>query len=199
MLKDGLKKEELFPVLAENQDSNFKHLNKIKIIGILLIIPIIVLLFYIFKKPSVTLVGEKIEKISYKSAFIDSGITVKYHGQDITNKVVMSNNINTSELGEYTITYKIPYILGTYTYKRNAIVIDDMPPEITLRGDEEYKILRHKEYEEPGFKAIDNHDGDITDKVETWQEEINEDEMNIHYKVSDQTGNTQEKTRKVYN
>lgn len=199
MLKEGIAKEELFPTITNNMNNNFRHLNKTKIIVIVAIIFIVALIcFFVFKKPTVTLIGDEVEKVSYKNEFIDSGITVQYYGKDITNNVIMSNNVNINELGEYEITYKIPYILGTYIYKRKAIVVDNMPPEITLEGDEELKISKNKEYVEPGYKAIDNYDGNITDKVETWQEEINDDEMDVHYKVSDKSGNVQEKIRKVH-
>lgn len=198
MIKDGWENEKLFPVITKIPNDNIKHLNYKKILFAIIAVLVIILFFYIFKKPSVTLIGEAIEKVQYKSEFIDSGIKVSYRGNDITNKVIMSNDINTNELGEYKIYYKIPYLLGTYTYTRKAVVVDVISPEITLEGDEEYKLSYNKDYAEPGYKAIDNHDGNITDKVEIWQEEINDGETDIHYKVTDQSGNFQEKIRKVF-
>lgn len=198
MTRDGLKKEELFPIITGSAKDNFKKLNKSKLFIAIILILILILIFYVFKTPTVTLIGDRIEKIPYKSEFIDNGIIVKYHGKDITNTVVMSNNINTNELGEYKISYQIPYLFGTYTYNRKAIVIDNIAPEIALEGGEEYKLSYNKNYEEIGYKATDNHDGDITNKVEMWQEDVNDGEFDIHYKVSDESGNVQEKIRKIY-
>ena len=194
MDKDGLNPKDLTPILIDN----ISQINKTKVIGAIIVFVLLIMACFLFKKPSVTLIGEKIEKVSYKSEFIDSGITVKYYGKDITNQVVLSTNINTNELGVYKIKYKIPYLLGTYTYKRKAIVVDDMSPEIILEGDQEYKISYNKEYVEPGYKAIDNYDGDVTEKVEISEEQINDGERDIHYKVIDSSGNVQEKTRKIY-
>lgn len=198
MVRDGFNKSDLTPMVLNKMPNNFRHINKHKvIIAIAILIPILIA-WILFEKPSVTLIGDKDEKIPYRSEFIDSGITVKYHGKDITDTVVETNNINTNELGEYKIEYKIPYMFGIYTYTRKAIVVDNMPPEITLQGDEECKVSFGSEFKEPGYKAIDNHDGDVTDKVEVSKEEISETEMHLHYKVTDSSGNTQEKIRRVF-
>ena len=197
MVQDRYNPNKLAPMVIKKIHDNSMKLDTKKIIIIIISIIVIFLMWLLLKKPSVTLIGDKVEKVSYKSEFIDSGIKAKYHGKDVTNTVVSSNNINTEELGEYEIEYKIPYMFGTYTYKRKAIVIDDKAPEITLEGDEECKVSLGKEFEEPGYKAIDNYDGDVTDKVEVTEEQINDEEKNIHYKVTDSSGNTQEKNRKV--
>lgn len=198
MVRDGFKANELMPVTMQNNADTLNHLDRKKLTIIIIIFVLLVMAWLIFKKPSVSLIGDKVEKVSYKSEFIDSGITVKYHGKDITNTVVTTNNINTNELGEYKIEYKIPYMFGKYTYIRKAIVVDDMAPEITLQGDEDCKVSYGTKFEEPGYKAVDNYDGDITDKVEISKEEISEEELHIHYKVTDSSGNTQEKIRRVF-
>ena len=185
---------DLTPVIIYKVDK----INKTKVIGAILVFILIILACIIFKKPSVKLIGDKVEKISYKSEFVDSGLTVNYHGKDITSQVVLSSNINTNEIGEYEIKYKIPYMFGTYTYKRKALVVDDIAPEIILEGKEEDKISYNKEYKEPGYKAIDNYDGDITDKVQTYEETVNDGEKDMHYKVEDSSGNVKEKVRKIY-
>ena len=197
MVQDRNNPNKLAPIVMKKMPKHTNIDERKKIIIIIIAIIFIFLMWLLLKKPSVTLVGDKVEKVSYKSEFVDSGIKVKYHGKDVTNTVVSSNNINTAELGEYEIEYKIPYLFGTYTYKRKAMVVDDKAPEITLEGDEECKVSYGKEYIEPGYKAIDNYDGDITDKVETTEEKINDEEKIIHYKVTDSSGNTQEKDRKV--
>lgn len=194
MSSDGLKQKDLTPVIIYKSE----NINKNKVIGILLILIFIMMVLILFKKPSVTIIGDKVEKVSYKSEFIDSGITVKYYGKDITNKAVLSTNINTNELGEYEIKYKIPYIFGTYVYKRKAIVVDDMAPEIILEGDQEFKISYNKKYKEPGYKAIDNYDGNVTQNVKISYKIINNGETDAIYKVADSSGNVQEKIRKIY-
>lgn len=194
MQNDGLNEKDLTPTIIYKAE----HINKNKVIGAIVVLILLIVVLFLFKKPSVTLIGDRVEKVSYRSEFVDSGITVKYFGKDITNKVVLSTNINTNELGEYEVKYKIPYILGTYTYKRKAIVIDDIAPEIVLEGGEEFKASYNKKYEEPGFKAIDNHDGDLTESVKFSFKIVNDGETDIIYKVTDASGNYQEKIRKVF-
>ena len=193
-MTNDLKQTDLTPTIIFKPD----NINKNKVIIAVIAVILIIIALVLFKKPSVTVIGDKVEKVSYKSEFIDTGIKVKYYGKDITNQVNLSTNINTSELGEYEIVYKIPYILGTYTYKRKAVVVDDMTPEIIFEGEEECKVSYNKKYVEPGFKAIDNHDGDITDKVKKSIEIINDGETDLYYKVTDAAGNSQEKVRKIY-
>ena len=198
MVRDPSKPKELLPIITQKNTNDSNVLGRKRLIIIAIILVILFMVWIIFKKPSVTLIGDKVEKVPYKSEFIDSGLTARYHGKDITSSVITSNNINTNELGEYKIEYKIPYMFGTYVYTRKAIVVDDKEPEITLEGDEDCKISYGSEFEEPGYKAIDNYDGDITDKVEISKEEIKEDEIHIHYKLTDSSGNTKEKIRRVF-
>lgn len=194
MVREGFDSSNLVPIVYE---SNFKkYINKI-IIVIIIIFLLLLLLYFIFKRPTIIFNGDKIEKISYQNEFIDSGITVKYHGKDITDKVTSSNNVDTSKLGEYKIIYEIPYTFGTYTYTRKVMVVDDISPELILQGDQEYKLSYKKDYQEPGYQAIDNCDGDITDKVEITTNQISDTEMELNYKVEDSSGNKQEITRKV--
>ena len=194
MSSDGLNEKDLTPTIIYEVN----HINKYKVIGTIIVLALIVMVCFLFRKPSVTLNGDKVEKVSYKSEFIDSGLTVKYYGKDITNQVVLSTNINTDELGEYEVKYKIPYILGTYVYKRKAIVVDNTAPEIILDGGEEFKVSYNKKYKEPGYKAIDNYDGDVTGNVKISFKIINDGETDVIYKVTDTAGNKQEKTRKIY-
>lgn len=79
--------------------------------------------------------------------------------------------------------------------------IDNEPPEITLQGPLSYPVYKGLpfEYEEPGFTAIDNMDGDMTDKVNV----VNN--VNIYkggyyevvYTATDSVGNTSREVRGV--
>lgn len=54
-----------------------------------------------------------------------------------------------------------------------------------------------KEYEEPGYTANDNCDGDLTSEVKVTKEDISETEYNLKYEVSDKSGNSSMKIRKI--
>lgn len=78
---------------------------------------------------------------------------------DITDKVV-----RVEELG--IITYAVVDSSGNPAYAEREIpYYDPLPPEILLEGGTEYAITVGSFYEEPGFTATDNADGDITDRV----------------------------------
>ena len=64
------------------------------------------------------------------------------------------------EENERNVTYSYTDVLT-----RTVEVVDKESPVITLTGDNEVLVCPGKEYEELGYKAEDNLDGDITNKV----------------------------------
>ncbi len=76
---------------------------------------------------------------------------------------------------------------------------DDKAPVITLIGDATIKLKVGETYKEPGAKATDDKDGDITSKIITTGS-VNTNTpgtYTITYTVSDSSGNTTTVTRKV--
>ena len=71
-------------------------------------------------------------------------------------------------------------------------VVDKVKPVITLTGDLERTICPSTQYEEEGYSAADDYDGDITENVK-----IVNSEEGITYEVSDSSGNTQSVFRKI--
>ena len=76
---------------------------------------------------------------------------------------------------------------------------DPIPPTLTLHGDSAPVLRIGTAYEEPGFSAVDNLDGEITDRVEVsgavdrWRAGT----YSIHYAVTDSYGNRAEAERTV--
>ena len=75
-------------------------------------------------------------------------------------------------------------------------------PVIDLSGKEEIYVQKGQAYKEPGYRATDNCEGDITDKVVV-ENNINTNKngtYEVMYSVTDSNGNTSEKKRivKVY-
>ena len=68
---------------------------------------------------------------------------------------------------------------------RKVTVKDLTPPEIKLTTNEEYEIFEQQVYEEEGFTAIDDVDGDVTANVTS----VREGDKMI-YTVTDSHGNT---------
>ena len=167
----------------------------LKFFGITLLIYIVILgLSFIFEKPNIkikdTLIAEvKEEKVELPSA--------QYHFQDISDKVRINGNIDYNKIGEYEVELEVDTLIGTYKQKTKVNVIDSKKPEILLEGEEEYNQSYSRDYEDPGYKAIDEYEGDITDRVKVSKIEINETKFNIKYEVEDSSGNKAEKERHI--
>ena len=78
-------------------------------------------------------------------------------------------------------------------------IVDTTPPEIALEGGEVLELKTGVPYEEPGFTATDNRDGDLTAQVEV-DGQVNcyhAGDYEITYTVTDSYSNTTVVTRTV--
>ena len=111
---------------------------------------------------------------------------------DLSDKIVSTGNVDTSKIGNYKVRASVKYLF--YNIKKDFIVkvVDKIPPDIELKGDNPAYVCPNKDYIEEGYTALDNYDGDITDKVDTI---IGKD--NILYKVCDSSFNKSEVKRDI--
>ena len=181
---------------------------KIKKIGLILLVLIIVIaitstILYINihgvnSKLKTKINGKKEVTIEVLSDYKDSGIKATYDNKKISN-IKTTGKVNTKKIGDYTITYIIKYKKITKKVSRVVKVIDKTNPVITLVG-ESIDIQQGNEYIDPGYKAEDNYDGDITDKVEVTNNiDINTiGTYEVNYKVVD-SSNNEAITKRVVN
>ena len=149
---------------------------------------------FVTERPEMDLNNITIEVGTIKT--IENPKTI-YHFKDVTNKVQIIGDINYSKIGSYETNFQIDTLIGKYTKTANVNVVDTVKPDITLQGNVDYKQSYKKEYIEPGFKAIDNYDGDITNKVEVEKKNIDETHYALIYKVEDSSFNRKEVIRNV--
>lgn len=105
--------------------------------------------------------------------------------------------------GNYEIKYVASYkgltkeIIETVTIEKEYI--DTTPPSLIIEGDEIYTIYVNDNYIDPGYKAMDDIDGDITSKViiNSNVDTSKRGKYEIEYKAIDSTGNETIKNRKV--
>ena len=112
-------------------------------------------------------------------------------GKDITNKVVVSNNVK-KEFGTYKADFTIYNGPFKTTKEMKIKIVDKESPVITLKGDNEVKLCKIEDYKEEGYEAKDNIDGDITDRVT-----VTKTNDYVYYKVSDSYGNETSIGRKI--
>ena len=83
--------------------------------------------------------------------------------------------------------------------RRKIRYYDPTPPMLTLLGSHTIYIDAGSEYQEPGFTAVDNADGDVTARVSA-EGEVNRylsGTYTIHYSVADSNGNHSSAERTV--
>ncbi len=139
---------------------------------------------------SLTLKGESTVTLEFGSGYLEAGYKALYGQADMTTAVTSTGNVNPDKLGTYTITYTVQHDGQIATAQRTVRVVDTEKPTITLiHNDNSYPIVGLP-YEEEGFSAQDNYDGDITHKVQRVEQADS-----ILYWVEDSSGNRAEAIR----
>ena len=129
-------------------------------------------------------------------------VTAKYYEQ-ITNpegsevSVQQIGEVDSHALGEYPVVYRVEHNDLIEELTILYIVKDVTEPTITLEGDEEYVLYVGEEYEEPGFSAMDDVDGNLTEQVVITGEPEPYRDFVMTYTVTDTSGNTCEIKRNV--
>lgn len=147
---------------------------------------------------NIELYGDYKMTLDYGEQYSEPGFRGYLMSDDITDDIEIISDLDSS-VGIYSIKYKYKVLLLTKTVERIVEVKDLSGPKISLLGDDNYELTINTEYHEPGYSAIDNLDGDITDKVQI----INEIDMQklgdyiVKYEVSDSSGNRTSVERKI--
>lgn len=125
---------------------------------------------------------EPIRLVYGKDVYQEQGATASAHGKAL--EVTISGEVDHTKLGTYHIYYSAQYLWATKTVEREVIVLDATAPVITLTYLPGHVTPPGQPYEEEGFRAVDDYDGDITDKVQTSVEgDV------VTYTVADSSGN----------
>jgi hypothetical protein len=88
-------------------------------------------------KPVIALKGEKDITVEFKSTYMDPGATaVDYKNSDLSNNIVVINNVNTAKAGDYEVIYNVTDLRGiaAYSVKRTVHVAALVVKSIVLAG-----------------------------------------------------------------
>ena len=142
----------------------------------------------------------------FEETYTDPGATGCFRGtllrkEPLSVPVQTSGSVDTNRLGEQILTYEAEYVLDLWitqipfraTAQRPVTVRDTKAPEITLTAHPETFTIPGQPYEEEGFVARDNYDGDITALVERAEKD-----GTVTYTVSDSSGNQATVTRAIF-
>lgn len=116
--------------------------------------------------PVIELSGEKSVVLDFGQVYVEPGfvVTDTVDG-NITDYVVVTSDLRYA-VGQYTVTYTVKDAAGNETKATRTVkVVDKTAPALVLKGANPLSVVQGSKYEEPGFKATDNADGDLTDKV----------------------------------
>jgi len=167
----------------------------LNILLILLIILLVILYFVIdIFVPKIELVGKNNIDLVVGNKYIEPGYCAYHKFKDIKSDVVIKSNLNENEVGTYYINYYVKY--GVLNIKRRRVinVIDNVKPNLEIdMNNNNYYVCPGKKLKEVRFRANDNYDGDITDKVK-----IRISNSKVIFVVKDKNNNRSKVVKDIY-
>ena len=147
--------------------------------------------------PKLQLAGDLAMTVSKRELYQEPGFTAldRCDG-DLTASVEVTEELEGESL---TLTYTVQDKAGnTAQCQRTVTIKDVVAPELTLNGGTVY-VAVGGDYEEQGYSAVDDVDGDLTAAVECSGsvDTSKAGTYTIHYTVQDQAGNTATAERQV--
>ena len=147
----------------------------------------------------VVLAGDEEFHLEYGNAYAEPGATPVISGKYLLRSGYIPENVEVSvvsdlqedKLGKYTITYMASLYGWRATAERTVRVVDTAAPVLTLKSSGK-TVLPGQRYEEEGYIAVDNHDGNLTNRV---QRKVGLD--SVIYMVMDSSGNPVSVERKI--
>lgn len=136
--------------------------------------------------------------VEYGDTFLEPGVKAKIPGvflfsDDIKLSVTKEGAVDTNAIGKYKLKYNASYKDKSSSITLTINVRDTTPPEITLVSNPDSFTSPVGEYQEEGYCAVDNLDGDVTASViATPGDGV------INYSVKDSSGNEAKVTRKIF-
>ncbi len=111
---------------------------------------------------------------------------------NLNNYIDIKDNLNKKKLGKYQVVVKVKYLIFRYNKTFTITIVDKEVPSISLTGNNPAYVCPNKEYDEEGYIATDNYDGDITSNVNI----TNSDNI-IFYSVKDSSNNEEKVQREI--
>ena len=122
------------------------------------------------------------------------------HEKKNKTHITVEGDVNTRKIGDYDIDVIVRKGNKKASKKIVVEVADKEAPVIELSGDIEMTIEAVTQFEEPGFSADDNYDGDLTEKVKKNNDidTCTKQDVTITYSVKDSSGNEAVANRTVH-
>ena len=152
--------------------------------------------FVLLPELKLTVQGATEQEIAAFSSYTDEGAVAKRGRRDLTDQIKTDGSVDTDIPGYYTISYSVSDKKDSCQAQRIVHVVDEKAPTIQLKGEKKMTVSLFSLYEEPGYEASDDCDGDLTKNVKVTEEE-KDDVCTLTYTVSDKSGNETKAVRTV--
>lgn len=162
--------------------------------------------------PIITLIGPDPYYLNIGDTYYEPGATAIDTSGDETIDITDSieppyGSVSTDSPDNYWIKYYVTGLNGIRTKKERKVIVEEIDdsdqdkPVIKLKGLNPTILFIDETYTEKGATANDDNDGDLTDKIEIYGEEITtqeQDSFEVWYMVSDNAGNVAREKREVW-
>lgn len=112
--------------------------------------------------PVLTLLGDNPLVVAHNGDYTEPGATAE-DAVDGNRTVTITGSVNTSIVGNYTITYTASDAIGnTASIQRTVSVTDQAPPVLTLTGSSPMILAPGDSFTDPGATALDAVDGPVS-------------------------------------
>lgn len=141
--------------------------------------------------------GEKSIVLEYGATYDEPGVKAVGYGTILKKdpqelEVKTEGQVDHAKVGTYQVIYRAEFEGTEKSTTRIVSVVDTVPPKIVLISDPEHFTFPNQPYEEEGYTASDNYDGDLTADVITHAQS-----GKVIYSVTDSSGNETVVERKI--
>ncbi|QMS85095.1 immunoglobulin-like domain-containing protein [Candidatus Xianfuyuplasma coldseepsis] len=148
--------------------------------------------------PEVTLNGYELTIIEAGSVYEDLGVNIT-DNYDSNPSVTITENVDTSVLGDYIVTYTVQdSSLNQTVITRTVRVIDTTAPVLTMNGDDELHLEVFSDYLDEGVTGVDNLDPLVNILTDSNLDLSVLGEYTITYRATDENGNSSSITRTIH-
>jgi len=147
--------------------------------------------------PVISLLGDREVTLRYGAEYVDAGATAldSFEGS-VT--IVVDNNVDTSNIGIYTVTYSASDSSGNLSMQeRTVFVVDEFAPLIELFGDSEVILEQDSVYMDAGATATDGLEGVLEVVVDNQVDSSKAGIYTVTYTATDSSGNMATAVRTV--
>lgn len=120
--------------------------------------------------PVLSLIGADTIWLEQGFAYNEPGASaIDFVDGDISGSVLITGSVNTTQIGNYTLTYSVSDQAGNMAIPVERTVVitpDTTAPVLVLSGNNPFYLPVFSSYPEPGFTAIDQLDGNISVQVQ---------------------------------